>query len=223
MEAVWDSNPPPHPHHLERDDWLIEVLVCSTAARCEARAVFWWVSIRSPHRFPEYRWGLTENKPRGLLSALYSFSFLKGGISSFTSLKEERGRERREDFFPATSLSALFVISVKKNGKWSRKRSTLALINPRPVSSLDAMLEIWTGLQLLTTSLASIQEPCSTSFFSSHREDEVGNASRPLSQLRPAANRGYECGLLAGLDSFFVFLLFFFVCFLQVRSSRDSQ
>lgn len=69
------------------------------------------------------------------------------------------------------------------------------------------MLEIWTGLQLLTTSLAPIQEPCSTSFFSSHQEDEVRNASRPVSQLRPAANRGYERGLLAGLDSFFCCLL----------------
>lgn len=124
-------------------------------------------------------------------------------------MKEERGRERREGFFPATSLCALFIISVKKNGKWSRKRSTLALINPRPVSSLDAMLEIRTGLQRLTTSLAPIQEPCSTSFFSSHREDEVGNASRPFSQLRPAANRRYECGLLAVLESFFVFLFIF--------------
>lgn len=40
------------------------------------------------------------------------------------------------------------------------------------------MLEIWTGLQLLTSTLAPIQESCSTSFFSSHQEDEVRSADR---------------------------------------------
>lgn len=75
------------------------------------------------------------------------------------------------------SLSACAVHHFcKEYGKWSRKSSSLLLINPCPVSSLDTMLEIWTGLQLLTTSLAPIQEQRSTSFFTSYQEKEIVNA-----------------------------------------------
>lgn len=73
------------------------------------------------------------------------------------------------------------------------------LINPCSVCSLDSMLEIWMGLQLLTASLAPIQEQRSTPFFISHQGEEILNA---LDLFPPMANHVCEWGLLAGVDLF---------------------
>lgn len=61
--------------------------------------------------------------------------------------------------------------------KWSRKSSSPPLMNPCPVSSLDAISEIWTGLQLLTTTLAPFRDQRITSFSTSYRDKEIVNAS----------------------------------------------
>ena len=67
---------------------------------------------------------------------------------------------------PSSSVTLSTVHHLcKEYLKWSRKSCPPPLINRCAVSSLDSMLEIWTGLQLLTTSLAPIQEQRSAPFF----------------------------------------------------------
>lgn len=74
------------------------------------------------------------------------------------------------------SLSAQFIISVKNTASQAERVPHPPIINPCLVCSSDSMLEIWTGLQLLTASLASIQEQLSTPFFISYQEEEILNA-----------------------------------------------
>ena len=77
--------------------------------------------------------------------------------------------------------------------EWSRKSSPLALMNPRPVSSLDSMLEIWTAYSLWQPLWPQSRSAAQHHFFISYQEEEILNALDPFP---PSANRVCDWGLL---------------------------
>lgn len=116
---------------------------------------------RSTPQILEYRWGLKQSKPPSDPSTLHP----PPDTPLFLISKRELAHLKKKGVLSGSVTLGTVHHLCEEYLKWSRKRCPPPLINRCAVGSLDSMLEIWTGLQLLTTSLAPIQEQRSTPFF----------------------------------------------------------